>query len=124
MKNFYCKIFVNSKITIEQISNKISGLLDYKLVRNLSIESDFFSIDIFKNKEFDEEKAKEFPDGFLYFPYFLDVDIIDESREKEFKEIIKKIMFHLWSEECQLVVSCDFEHELPHNGGYKQRINY
>ena len=76
-----------------------------------TIESDFF-----KNKEFDEEKAKEFPNGFLYFPYLLDVDTIDESREAEYKEMIKKIMFYLWLEECQLVVSSDFENELPHNG--------
>ena len=123
MKNFYCKIFINSLITMEQLSNQISELLNFKLVRN-SIESDFFSIDFFKNKEFDEEKAKEFPDGFLYFPYFLDVDIVDESREAEYKEIIKKIMFYLWSEECQLVVSSDFEDELPHKGGYKSLINY
>ena len=56
--------------------------------------------------------------------YFLDVNIIDESREKEYKNTVEKIMLYLWSEECQLVVSSDFEDELPYNGGYKHRINY
>ena len=124
MENLYCKIFVYSLMTREQLSNEISDLLDLKLEGNSSIETEFFNIDFFKNKEFDKEKAKEFPDGFLFYPYFLSIDIIDKNKKQDYKEMIKKIMLHLWSKECKLVVSCDFEDELPHEGGYKSLINH
>jgi len=111
-------------MSVDQIANKISDLLDFKLDKHSSIESDVFTIDFFNNKEFNENKAIEFPDGFIHFPHFLDIDIVDEEREREYKEVVRKIMLYLWSEGCQLVASSDFEDELPHNGGYKQSINY
>jgi len=111
-------------MTREEIADKISDLLNLKLSEHpLCIENNHLNIDFRRNKEHDNSKIQEIPDGFLYFPYFMDIDIVDEKRVTEYKEIIKEIMFCLWSEKCQIVVASDFESELPHEGGYSLFLN-
>lgn len=122
MKDLYCKVFINSSMSIEELAKKISEFLELNLDNFLSIENGFFSIDILKNEEFDKEKAKEFPDGFLYFPYFLDIDSTESRETKKYIKMVGDLMLYLWNEKCQLVVSSDFEEELPHKGGYNQPI--
>ncbi|MGK0552605.1 hypothetical protein ACSFB8_11065 [Enterococcus faecalis] len=124
MDDLYCKMFINSSMSIEELTKKISEFLELKNDRFLSIESEFFTIDISKNKEFDEEKSKEFPDGFLYFPYFLDIDSTKNTEKKRYIKMVGDLMLYLWDKKCQIVVSSDFEEDLPNKGGYNQPINY
>lgn len=124
MEDLYCKIFINSPMLIEELTKKISDFLELKLDKFLSIESEFFTVDILKNKEFDEEKSKDFPDGFLFFPYFLNIDSTENTEREKYIQMIGDLTIYLWGEKCQLVVSSDFEDDLPNKGGYNQLINY
>ncbi|EAD7212370.1 1,4-dihydroxy-6-naphthoate synthase [Listeria monocytogenes] len=124
MEDLYCKIFINSSMSIGELSQEIGNFFEIVPGKFLSIESDYFTVDILKNKEFDEEKAKDFPDGFLYFPYFLDVDSTENTKRKEYIKLVGDLTLYLWDKKCQLVVSSDFEEILPNNGGYNHPINY
>jgi len=121
--NYYCKIFLNAQVTIEALSQKISSFLNLDFDKFLSAKNDIFSIDIQNNKESDEIKSQEFPDGFLFFPYSLDIDIIDENLALQYKTLIQQLLKYLWSQHYQVVASCDFEEELLYKGGYNQLIN-
>ncbi|WP_392563593.1 hypothetical protein RHO13_09680 [Orbus wheelerorum] len=121
--NYYCKILIKAPIKINELSKKISSFLNLDFDKFLSSKNDILSIDIQKNKEFDEIESQEFPDGFLFYPYFLDIDIIDENRITQYKVVIKRLLEYLWEENYQAVASCDFEEDLPHKGGYNQMIN-
>lgn len=124
MEDLYCKIFINSSMSIETLGNEISGFFGLSLDQFLSIENEFFSVDILKNKEFNENKSKDFPDGFLYFPYFLDIDSKENKEKEKYIKMIGDLINYLWDKKCQLVVSSDFEEKLPNKGGYNQLINY
>lgn len=123
MNNYYCKIFLNAPITIEALSQKISSFGNISFNKFLSAENDIFTIDIQYNKEFNETNAQDFPDGFLFYPYFIELDLIDEAKELQYKAFIEQLLSYLGTEQYQIVASCDFEEELPHKGGYNQLIN-
>lgn len=124
MEDLYCKVFINTIQSIKELTEKISVCLHLEHDKFFSIEGDYFSVDVIKNKEFDEEKSKEFPDGFLYFPYFLDIDTSDCNKSSDYKKEIRKLLVFLWKEGYQVVASCDFENELSCKGGYNQGIKY
>lgn len=124
MEDLYCKIFINSSMSIEELTQEIGNFFDIVPDKFLSIENDYLTVDILKNKEFDREKAQDFPDGFLYFPYFLDIDSTENTERKEYIEVVGDLTLYLWDKKCQLVVSSDFEEDLPNKGGYNQPINY
>ena len=111
-------------MSINELAKEISRFFELSLDKFLSIESQFFTIDILKNKEFDAEKSKDFPDGFLCFPYFLDIDCTENTEKQKYIKMIGNLILYLWGKKCQLVVSSDFEEELPNKGGYNQTINY
>ncbi|XKM13718.1 hypothetical protein RCS94_00665 [Orbaceae bacterium ac157xtp] len=123
MNNYYCKMFVNAPITKGELAHKISSFLGISFDKFLSAENDIFTIDIQCNKEFNETNGQKFPDGFLFYPYFVETDIVDEKKELQYKTLIKCLMDFFWAEQYQVVASCDFEEELPFKGGYNQPIN-
>ena len=98
MNNYYCKIFLNAPITIEALSQKISSCGNISLDKFLSAENDIFTIDIQYNKEFNDTNAQDFPDGFLFYPYFIDLDLIDEAKELQYKAFIEQLLTYLWTE--------------------------
>ena len=86
-------------------------------------------MDVLRNKGFDKTESLKFPDGFLYFPYVVDIDVnddieLDNNQILEYKNIISRVMSYLWEQGAKLVASGDFESELPNSGGYGKKINY
>ena len=74
-----------------------------------------------KDDEYDDNKAREFPDGFLYFSNFIEY-LKDEAQYSNddiynFKLILKT----LWNSGIPAIASCDFEEKLPKTGGYKSK---
>ena len=118
----FCKIYLNgNKVKRQLLFLQLSDLMKAKVSFNYIIENDFFSIGVSKNDEYDEEKAKKFPDGFLYFPIQLEIDINSDDEVKS-SSIINKILKFLWDNDYSAVASCKFEQLLYEKGGYNSRI--
>lgn len=116
-----CSIYVNGdRVRKQFLLFELCDLLEAKPIDSSYIENDIFSISINKNDEYDEEKAKEFPDGFLFFPLVIDVDLYLEDEIKA-SIIIDKILNFLWSNNYSAIASCRFEQLLTEKGGYKSR---
>jgi hypothetical protein len=62
--------------------------------------------------ERDPVRAREWPDGFLYFPHHVEAGP---------KRAVERLLPLLWDRGIPAVAACDYEHELPENGGYKSR---
>lgn len=86
-----------------------------ELIKMISINDD---IDIIKNPDYNEEKSKIFPDGFLYFPFLIEL-YSDKTLEEDNILNIKSILEKLWNNNYSAVVACDFEEKLPESGGFK-----
>ncbi len=67
-----------------------------------------------KNDEADKVRAADFPDGFLYFNYSMEL-CFRGNRVK----LTNDILDVLWSNRIPAVATCDYEDELHKGGGYK-----
>lgn len=120
----YCKIYVNVDKNIDEITDEIEEIISIESDNFHSFEGDIFTLDVLRNKEYDEVKCDKFPDGFLFFKFCIEIDCTDRNKEKDYLEFVSKIMNSLWESGMRLVVSCDFEEVLPNKGGFNKRINY
>lgn len=117
----FCRIYVNKKdIENGSLLFQLSDVLGQKPISNFYIEGNNFSLTITNNDECDEEKAKVFPEGFLYFPSNIEVEFHVDDEVKA-SVIINKILKFLWSKKYSAIASCKFEGLLIENGGYKSR---
>jgi hypothetical protein len=66
------------------------------LIKSLNFENkNSFEIDVVKNSDFNESENKEFPNGFIYFPFFIEYY---SNREFETTDIFNTIIIlkKLW----------------------------
>ena len=122
--DLYCKIFVDTDESINVFSEQIGVIISGKEDKFHSFEGEFYTLDIHTNKEYNKEKSDEFPDGFLYFKYNIEIDCLDTNKIETYIGFVSMILKSIWELGMKAVASCDFEKLLPNQGGYKKRINY
>jgi hypothetical protein len=84
------------------------------------IKSALGELELRRNLERDEVSARVFPDGFLHFQYVLEFYRHPELKHEEEVEYVARLLDRLWSHMLPAVASCDYENELPFQGGYKE----
>jgi hypothetical protein len=114
-----CKIFVDGSLTCLELLNQVARLLT-GTVEDSTISNNWGEIDVRRNDEFDETLRTQFPDGFLYFPFMLEV-YPRPAAEAEARRAVARILEDLWAQQMPAVAACDYENDLPHGGGYKSR---
>lgn len=113
----FCRIYVTRKdITEVSLINDLSNQLDKQIVDKNYIELSEGFLTVRSNNDYDNEKAKIFPDGFLYFKLIIEIEISENKIGGE--TIVSNILNYLWRFEYSAIASCSFETSLPENGGY------
>ena len=119
MENNFCKIFIYSENSNFAIASNLA--LFYKLkAEGKYLKADFAELGVIKNDDFDILKGKDFPDGFLSFPYYLEINFIEDIILVDVIFQINKILSFLWSQNIPAVAACDYEDSLINNGGYNK----
>ncbi|MBE9252212.1 1,4-dihydroxy-6-naphthoate synthase [Dolichospermum sp. LEGE 00240] len=117
-QNLYCKIYLDCDISLDELIRTIAALVHGRINRR-SVLCAGYEIDARKNEDFDENLRCDYPDGFLYYPYSIDIEPTEEILPILYKETIAKLLETFWDKNYQAVAACDFEDELPRKGGYK-----
>lgn len=118
----FCRIYVTAKnIEGSTLLLSVSHFLDSKLVNSRYIETNGYSIEVRPNADFNDDKQLIFPDGFLFFPLSIEIDMIDEITREVAAKKVGEILDFLWKSGYAAIASCDFENLLPENGGYKSK---
>ena len=112
MNNNFCKIYVSGICNHARLNQVINETCSFFTMAN-----DFFYIDL--NEEYTIENEIQFPDGFLYFKYIVDIDFKDNIEENKCVDVINFVLKKIWNDGIPAVASCDFEQSLINNGGYK-----
>jgi hypothetical protein len=120
-QNLYCKVFldcdINQEKLIQLIAILIDGQIEFKTVSN-----DYCEIDIEKNEDFHDIQRHDYPDGFLHYSYYLDIEPYEEVIFSSYLAVVTNLLEQIWSKGYQAVAACDFEEDLPRKGGYKWKI--
>lgn len=77
-------------------------------------------VDVFKNEDYDTRRRLQFPQGFLYFRYYIDLYMPENSREAQ-AALTGVLLESLWDMNIPAVAASAFEDLLPERGGYKSR---
>jgi hypothetical protein len=119
-----CKISVESELMPDAFATLLAasigeGTVHGAVVRTLHTPQ--AEIEVRKNKEANRLRAGEFPDGFLYFRYALEVYVSATTQHAEQVTLVARLLNRLWSQGLPAVAACDYEKELPRAGGYNNR---
>ena len=113
-----CRIYVDANCTLNElvsiIANSLSGLADMRTVQTPHSE-----IDVVDNDKFDEKRRRDFPGGFNYFRYSVEIYPLVGLPHIDRVALVADLLKYFWSQNWPAVAVCDYEQELPNNGGYK-----
>ncbi len=118
--NLFCQIYVQlsseEQSLLQMLSDKIGGEVSHGAIR-----SQYFELFVDKNVDFDPRKITEFPDGFLFFKWILNIEPDESKGVAEYMKSISRLLEILWQLKIPAIAACDFETSLPYHGGYKQK---
>lgn len=117
-----CTIYCTGDISINELRNKLADLVGSDKIEMSFIEKEFYEISVRSNDEFDINRQINFPDGFLYFKFIIDVGFEANCEIDKCVYEISKIVEWLWQRGMPAVVSCDYENLLPMRGGYNSKL--
>lgn len=107
MKEYdYCKLYLESSISFDGIKGEIAMIFN-SAVEGRTIESQSMLIDCFVNKANVGDG-----EGFLNWPYYLEVEALEGVEGKEFVRNIQGLINALKARSMRVEASCDFEDEL------------
>jgi hypothetical protein len=112
-----CKIYVDADGTKGELAKRIAELLSAP-VEGTTISTRCGEIDVQRNDDFDEKRRLEFPDGFLYFRFLVEL-YTDDSATPRCGPVVVQILEYFWAQGLPAVAACDYEDDLPNGGGYK-----
>jgi hypothetical protein len=107
-----CKVFVDADVPDTQLISMTAPAL-FAPDDDLLLE-----VEVLSNEDYDSNRRRQFPDGFIYFRYTLDL-YMDEATVKRKAAIVTRLMDTLWDSGFPAVAACAFEDRLPERGGYK-----
>jgi len=117
-----CKIFVDTERSAEELAAMLLPVLLGQEVTGgagvRTILTPKAEVEIRKNEEFDKDRGRVFPDGFLHFTYALEVYPSAGTPRAEVVHLMASLLNELWAQTIPAVAACDYEAELPHGGGY------
>lgn len=109
-----CKIFIDADVSDAELVSLTAPLL-------FAPEDDVrLEVEVLKNEDYDSNRRRQFPDGFVYFRYTLDLYMSEASLARQ-AAIVRRLITHLWDWGFPAVAACAFEDRLPQRGGYRSR---
>lgn len=109
-----CKVFVDAEVSDTELISLTAPAL-FAPDDGVSLE-----VDVVKNEDYDSNRRRQFPDGFIYFHYTLDLYMSGAPLARQ-AAIVTRLLKRLWDWGVPAVAACAFEDRLPKRGGYKSR---
>ena len=109
-----CKVFIDADVS----ENELIGLISPVLF--MAEDKVTLNVDVLKNEDYDSKRSRQFPDGFIYFRYTLDL-YLNDAPVKSKAAIVTRLLKQLWDWGYPAVAASAFEDRLPKRGGYKSR---
>lgn len=113
-QDLYCKIYVNSEQDRSALLRQVAALC-LGAVTGRTVSSTELVIDISRNEDSDPVRA-DASDGFVYFPYYMDVLPANGVGRTIYIAAIRKLILGLRQMAGDTVAACDFEDELGESG--------
>lgn len=118
--NLFCKIYLDTDLDRAIILSDISGAIGGQPGPYSSLVHGICDLDVIRNDDFNEQKRKVLPDGFLFSKNLIEIEPCKGIRTEKYISTISLLLEGLWERGYTAVASCDFEELLLNKGGYSQ----
>jgi len=118
-KYSYCRILVKG-LRAEDVQSLLSGLFEGTFEMHTMTVS---SLDVEVRRNPDHQGSEESPDDFVLWPVQVEIEPVAPHGEDSMVEAVTRALEALWEANAHAVAACDFEDELPWNGGIRRLGN-
>jgi len=118
MENRYCSIFVADSLQLETFRDDIFNHFGLKKATSSCFETEWYEINVINNSDYNNSLQCQYPDGFLYFKFKLEIDFKEAAPKDYHVRLISEILEWLWNKMVPAVAACDYESRLSMSGGY------
>jgi hypothetical protein len=108
-------MFIDTDIGLHELVIMINNFLEGKIFLG-DISSQYLSVYIMKNDDYDPIKKDVSDDGPLYYKYFLDIEPSDGVDFETYLIQIKKLIAYLREKRFKPIAACEFEDKLDQEG--------
>ncbi|MFN8451806.1 MAG: hypothetical protein U0521_25245 [Anaerolineae bacterium] len=109
-----CKVFVDAEISENELVSLTAPVI-FAPDDGISLQ-----VEVVRNEDYDSNRRRQFPDGFVYFRYTLDLFMSDATVARQ-AAIVTRLLKRLWEWGIPAVAACAYEERLPKRGGYRSR---
>ena len=112
--DLYCKVFIDTNLNYEELFSLIMQYIDGKKDAVSYINTDWCSICVKNNKDYNTELYMLNPDDFIYWKYYLDIEPND-IEEREYINKVSNLLKYIRKHCIAVIAACDFEQEIDNN---------
>lgn len=117
-EDLFCKIFVDGYDTRLGLTEDIARLFGVMKADEGYIDTEWGEVYVLQNSDRDATAASREVDAFLYFRHLVELEPkLSEGGRQKTIAVISKLLVYFWSNSIRAVAACNFERELPRNGG-------
>ena len=109
-----CKVFVDAEVSETELIGLTAPVL-FAPEDDVSLQ-----VEVLSNEDYDSNRRRQFPDGFIYFHYTLDLYMSGAPPARQ-AAIVTRLLKRLWDWGFPAIAACAYEDRLPKRGGYKSR---
>ncbi|MCC6626276.1 MAG: hypothetical protein IT340_02620 [Chloroflexi bacterium] len=115
-----CKLFVDGDLAtrthLSDLATHLGGTLQGAVITLPENE-----LELRENEDFHPIDRRTFPDGYLHFRTYLEVDPVGAPSLDDQVRLVARILHYCWGKGWPAVAACDYEDRLPKGGGYRSR---
>ena len=109
--DLYCKVFIDTDMDYNSLFDLIMNCVAGRKNAISFIITEWCDISVRRNKEYKREHYLIDSTDFLYWRYYLDIDILNID-EKHYIRNVSKLLRDLREQGMGVVIACDFEDEV------------
>lgn len=108
-----CRVYVDAEVGETEMIGVIAQLLYGDGSSGAGCEAG-----VVRNEDYDSKRRRQFPGGFIYFRYYVDLYMNELPVETQAR-LVASVLVSLWDWGCPAVAACSYEAWLPEHGGYR-----
>ena len=117
----YCKIFIDALIDLDNLNRLITKFISGKPEFPYWTHNDYLDIEISNNSETDNQKKKNLDNGFLFYPFYLEVTGTEIISEETYKLHLKNLIDFLRNQGFKVIpVTNEASDELNNGKHYSE----
>lgn len=107
--HLYCKLYLSSRLDIEELYECINCLIQGQMDPIRTVKTQWGEMDLRKNSDFDPQRLENTPDDFIFWKYYLDIVPQEGIDQTTYIKQISWLIEELGIRNVKAVASCDFE---------------